>query len=100
MLSVERENFGQSLYNDSEVQKSMGSVGDDCYNELLSRSLIEKDNVEVNRNFKMQDLIYDLSRLVSGKSSCNIEHGEIPRTACHLTFHRNCFDVSMRVCMS
>ncbi|KAK7401000.1 hypothetical protein VNO78_12309 [Psophocarpus tetragonolobus] len=75
-------------------EKAMESVGEDCFNELLSRSLIQKDNASAEENFRMHDLIYDLARLVSGRSSCYFEGSEIPKTVRHLSFIRGMYDVS------
>ncbi|KAG4909269.1 hypothetical protein JHK87_055385 [Glycine soja] len=75
-------------------EKAIESVGDDCFNELSSRSLIQKDSAIAEENFQMHDLIYDLARLVSGRSSCYFEGGEISRTVRHLSFLREMFDVS------
>ncbi|CAJ1965408.1 unnamed protein product [Sphenostylis stenocarpa] len=72
----------------------MESVGDDCFNELLSRSLIQKDNAIAEENFRMHDLIYDLGRLVAGRSSYYFDAREIPRTVRHISFLREMFDVS------
>nr|KYP51320.1 Putative disease resistance RPP13-like protein 1 [Cajanus cajan] len=86
------EGFLQQIHG----EKSLESVGDECFNELLSRSLIEKDKAKVEEKFRMHDLIYDLARLVSGKSSYNFDGNEIPRTARHLAFPVKIFDVSKR----
>ncbi|RZB42389.1 putative disease resistance RPP13-like protein 1 [Glycine soja] len=75
-------------------EKAIESVGDDCFNELSSRSLIQKESAIAEENFQMHDLIYDLARLVSGRSSCYFEGGEISRTVRHLSFLREMFDVS------
>ncbi|XP_020215597.1 putative disease resistance RPP13-like protein 1 [Cajanus cajan] len=44
----------------------------------------------------MHDLIYDLAKLVSGKSSCYFECGKFPGSVRHLTFLAREFDVSRR----
>ncbi|KAL5193510.1 putative disease resistance RPP13-like protein 1 [Glycine soja] len=75
-------------------EKAIESVGDDCFNELSSRSLIQKESAIAEENFQMHDLIYDLARLVSRRSSCYFEGGEISRTVRHLSFLREMFDVS------
>nr|KYP60491.1 Putative disease resistance RPP13-like protein 1 [Cajanus cajan] len=85
------EGFLQQIHG----EKSLESVGDECFNELLSRSLIEKDKAKAEQ-FRMHDLIYDLAKLVSGKSSYNFDGDEIPRTARHLAFPMKGFDVSKR----
>ncbi|KAK7392754.1 hypothetical protein VNO78_21201 [Psophocarpus tetragonolobus] len=80
------EDFLQQIHG----EKAMESIGDDCFNELLFRSLIEKDKAGEEGKFQMHDLIYDLSRLVSGKSSSDIEGGEISQTVRHLAFLASC----------
>ncbi|XP_020231426.1 putative disease resistance RPP13-like protein 1 [Cajanus cajan] len=76
------EGFLQQIHG----EKSLESAGDECFNELLSRSLIEKDKAITEEKFRMHDLTYDLARLVSGKSSYNFDGDEIPRTTRHLAF--------------
>ncbi|XP_006595239.1 putative disease resistance RPP13-like protein 1 [Glycine max] len=86
------EGFLQQIHG----EKAMESVGDEYFNELLSRSLIEKDNTKAEEKFRMHDLIYDLAKLIYGKSCCCFESGEISGTVRHLAFHSNLYDVSKR----
>ncbi|XP_029128535.1 putative disease resistance RPP13-like protein 1, partial [Cajanus cajan] len=86
------EGFLQQIHG----EKSLESAGDECFNELLSRSLIEKDKAITEEKFRMHDLTYDLARLVSGKSSYNFDGDEIPRTTRHLAFLKEYLDVSKR----
>jgi len=83
-------------------EKALESVGDDCFNELLSRSLIQKDQDIVEENFRMHDLIYDLARLVSGRISRYFEGSEIPKTMRLLSFLREKLmsQKNLRDCMS
>ncbi|XP_068494523.1 putative disease resistance RPP13-like protein 1 [Phaseolus vulgaris] len=84
------EGFLQHVHEEKEME----SIGNDCFNELLSRSLIQKDNAVAEENFRMHDLIYDLAKLVSGRSSYHFDGSEIPRTVRHLSFLREMFDIS------
>ncbi|XP_027344010.1 putative disease resistance protein At3g14460 [Abrus precatorius] len=88
--------MGEGFLQRSKGGQAMESIGAECFNELLLRSLIEKVKAETEEKFRMHDLIYDLARLVSGTSSCYIEDGEIPRTGRHLSFLREWYDVSKR----
>ncbi|KAH1234535.1 putative disease resistance RPP13-like protein 1 [Glycine soja] len=86
------EGFLQHIHED----KAMESSGEDCFKELLSRSLIQKDIAIAEEKFRMHDLVYDLARLVSGRSSCYFEGSKIPKTVRHLSFSREMFDVSKK----
>ncbi|XP_027344000.1 putative disease resistance RPP13-like protein 1 [Abrus precatorius] len=88
--------MGEGFLKQSKGGQAMESIGAECFNELLLRSLIEKDKAETEEKFRMHDLIYDLARLVSGRSSCYIEDGEIPVTGRHLSFFRQYYDISKR----
>ncbi|XP_027345071.1 putative disease resistance RPP13-like protein 1 [Abrus precatorius] len=88
--------MGEGFLQQSRGGQAMESVGAECFNELLLRSLIEKDKAETEEKFRMHDLIYDLARLVSGRSSCYIEDGEMPGTARHLSFLGEYYDISRR----
>ncbi|KAK7304885.1 hypothetical protein VNO77_42778 [Canavalia gladiata] len=84
--------MAEGFLQQTHGEKAMESEGDDYFNELLSRSLIQK----AEEKYRMHDLIYDLAKLVSGKSSCYFEGSEIPRTVRHLSFLRDRFDVSKK----
>ncbi|KAL2322315.1 hypothetical protein Fmac_026694 [Flemingia macrophylla] len=88
------EGFLQHIHEDKAME--LESAGDDCFNELLSRSLIQKDSAIAEEKFQMHDLIYDLAKLVSGRSSCNLEGSRIPKAVRHLSFIREMFDVSKK----
>ncbi|XP_027345111.1 putative disease resistance protein At3g14460 [Abrus precatorius] len=77
-------------------EKELELVGSECFKELLSRSLIQKDEAVAEDKFRMHDLIYDLARLVSGKRSHYLDCREIPKNVRHLTFSRNRYDVSKK----
>ncbi|XP_057433570.1 putative disease resistance protein At3g14460 [Lotus japonicus] len=76
-------------------ENTMELAGDDCFNELLSRSLIHKDEA-VKEKFRMHELVYDLARLVSGKGSCCFEGNEIQKRVRHLSYSRDKYDVSTK----
>ncbi|XP_027341683.1 putative disease resistance RPP13-like protein 1 [Abrus precatorius] len=75
-------------------EKELELVGSDCFNELLSRSLIQRDKAVSKDKIRMHDLVYDLARLVSGKRSHCLDCSEIPKNVRHLSFYRNFYDVS------
>uniref|UniRef100_A0A0R0E7X6 Disease resistance RPP13-like protein 1 n=1 Tax=Glycine max TaxID=3847 RepID=A0A0R0E7X6_SOYBN len=77
-------------------EKPMELAGAECFDELLFRSLIEKDKTKAKEKFRMHNLIYDLAKLVSGKCYCYFESGEIPGTVRHLAFLTKWCDVSRR----
>ncbi|XP_027357922.1 putative disease resistance RPP13-like protein 1 isoform X2 [Abrus precatorius] len=93
------------------AEKELELVGSDCFNELLSRSLIQRYkavseykfqmhdliyDLAPEDKFRMHDLIYDLARLVSGKRSHYLDCSEIPKNVRHLSFSSNNYDVSKR----
>ncbi|XP_027341560.1 putative disease resistance protein At3g14460 isoform X2 [Abrus precatorius] len=84
--------MAEGFLQQSPGEKAMELAGDDCFNELLSRSLIQKDEV-IKENFHMHELVYDLARLVSGKSSCCFEGNEIQKMVRYLSFQRDKYDV-------
>ncbi|CAI8596107.1 unnamed protein product [Vicia faba] len=60
----------------SHGEKSLEELGDDCFTELLSRSLIQQSNDGARGTlFYMHDLINDLATSVSGKIYCRSEFG-------------------------
>ncbi|XP_027342657.1 putative disease resistance protein At3g14460 [Abrus precatorius] len=77
-------------------EKELEAVGSDCFDELLSRSLIQKDKAVSEDKFRMHDLIYDLARLVSGKRSHYLDFSEIPKNVRHLSFSTDYYDVSKK----
>ncbi|XP_057432661.1 putative disease resistance RPP13-like protein 1 [Lotus japonicus] len=88
--------MAEGFLQQSHAGKAMELAGEDCFNELLSRSLIQKEFFAAEEKFRMHDLIYDLARLVSGKSSCYVEGIEIPPNVRHLTFLCEGYDASKK----
>ncbi|KAJ1384121.1 Virus X resistance protein-like, coiled-coil domain [Sesbania bispinosa] len=87
--------MAEGFLQQSHGEKAMELAGDNYFNELLSRSLIHKDEV-VKEKFRMHELVYDLAKLVSGKSSCCFEGNEIQQSVRHLSFSRDKYDVSKK----
>ncbi|KAI9074155.1 hypothetical protein K1719_043870 [Acacia pycnantha] len=75
------------VHQHSHGMKSLETKADDCINELLSRSFIQKYESDP-RKFVMHDLINDLAKVVSGKSCLWFEGNEIPKTLRHLAYAR------------
>ncbi|KAI9086879.1 hypothetical protein K1719_031202 [Acacia pycnantha] len=75
------------VHQHSHGMKSLETKADDCINEFLSRSFIQKYEGDP-RKFVMHDLINDLAKVVSGKSCLWFEGNEIPKTLRHLSYAR------------
>ncbi|XP_057433795.1 putative disease resistance RPP13-like protein 1 [Lotus japonicus] len=88
--------MAEGFLQQSHGEKAMELVGEECFNELLSRSLLQKDEAVAQDKFRMHDLIYDLARLVSGKSSYCSKCNEIPKNVRYLTFFSEGYDVSKK----
>ncbi|XP_024633960.1 putative disease resistance RPP13-like protein 1 isoform X2 [Medicago truncatula] len=59
--------------------KAMEELGDDCFAELLSRSLIQQlSNDARGEKFVMHDLVNDLATVISGQSCFRLGCGDIP----------------------
>ncbi|KAJ1409027.1 P-loop containing nucleoside triphosphate hydrolase [Sesbania bispinosa] len=73
-------------------QKSMEKIGDEYFDELLSRSLIQQDGDD----YAMHDLINDLARVVSGRSCSRSESCEILETIRYFSYSRSKYDSSTK----
>ncbi|CAI8596110.1 unnamed protein product [Vicia faba] len=77
--------------------KLVEEVGDDCFAELLSRSLIQQSNDGARgKLFYMHDLINDLATSVSGKICCRSEFGDIPENVRHLSYIQEDYDIFVK----
>ncbi|CAJ2639408.1 unnamed protein product [Trifolium pratense] len=73
--------------------KAAGELGDDCFAELLSRSLIQQSNDDARgKIFFMHDLVNDLATVVSGKSCCRFECGDISENVRHISYNQEWYD--------
>ncbi|AES88176.1 putative P-loop containing nucleoside triphosphate hydrolase, leucine-rich repeat domain, L [Medicago truncatula] len=81
----------------SQGGKAAEEVGDDCFSELLSRSLIQQTNDDSHeKKFFMHGLVYDLATVVSGKSCCRFECGDISENIRHLSYNQGEYDIFMK----
>ncbi|CAL5204246.1 unnamed protein product [Lathyrus oleraceus] len=78
----------------SHEGKLVEDVGDDCFAELLSRSLIQQSNDGARgKLFFMHDLINDLATAVSGRICCRSECGDISEKVRHLSYIQDEYDI-------
>ncbi|AES69688.1 NB-ARC domain disease resistance protein [Medicago truncatula] len=81
----------------SQEGKMAEEVGDDCFAELLSRSLIQQSNdVGRGKKFFIHDLINDLTTVVSGKSCSRLECGNVSKNVLHLSYTQEVYDIFMK----
>ncbi|CAK8565029.1 unnamed protein product [Lathyrus sativus] len=81
----------------SQTGKLAEEVGDDCFTELLSRSLIQQSNDGARGNlFFMHDLINDLATFVSGKFCGRSDCGDISEKVRHLSYIQERYDIFMK----
>ncbi|RHN66349.1 putative P-loop containing nucleoside triphosphate hydrolase, leucine-rich repeat domain, L [Medicago truncatula] len=81
----------------SQGGKKLEELGDDCFVELLSRSLIQQlSDDDRGEKFVMHDLVNDLATFVSGKSCCRLECGDIPENVRHFSYNQEYFDIFMK----
>ncbi|XP_024633415.1 putative disease resistance RPP13-like protein 1 [Medicago truncatula] len=81
----------------SQEGKMAEEVGDDCFAELLSRSLIQQSNhVGRGKKFFMHDLVNDLATIVSGKSCYRLECGNVSKNVLHLSYTQEVYDIFMK----
>ncbi|KAK2440250.1 putative disease resistance RPP13 protein [Trifolium repens] len=74
--------------------KAAEELGDDCFVELLSRSLIQQsDDGARGKIFHMHDLVNDLALVVSGKSCCRFECGDISENVRHISYNQKQYDI-------
>ncbi|KAK2386229.1 putative disease resistance RPP13 protein [Trifolium repens] len=74
--------------------KVMEELGDDCFVELLSRSLIQQSDDDARgKIFHMHDLVNDLATVVSGKSCCRFECGDISENVRHISYNQKQYDI-------
>ncbi|RHN66394.1 putative P-loop containing nucleoside triphosphate hydrolase, leucine-rich repeat domain, L [Medicago truncatula] len=79
----------------SQDEKAMEEVGDDCFAELLSRSLIQQLHVGTRKQkFVMHDLVNDLATIVSGKTCYRVEFGgDTSKNVRHCSYSQEEYDI-------
>jgi hypothetical protein len=84
--------MAQGFLEHSMLEKAEEEVGNEYFNELLSRSLIEQLNDDTDREkFAMHCLVHDLATIVSGKSCNKLESGG--GRIHHFLYHQEEYDL-------
>ncbi|CAK9183587.1 unnamed protein product [Ilex paraguariensis] len=90
------------LQQSQRMRKCMKELGDDCFNELLSRSFFQPSS-GMKSKFTMHDLLNDLAQHVTGEicfrmedNMDNNERCNISPKACHSAFMRHYCEVYKR----
>ena len=86
--------MAEGFLQQPKSKKTMEELGDEYFNELLSRSFFQKSNNN-GSYFVMHDLINDLARLVSGDFCIRMEDGkahDISEKARHLSYYKSEYD--------
>ncbi|KAK7271444.1 hypothetical protein RJT34_27361 [Clitoria ternatea] len=65
----------ENLLQFYQQNKSMKEIGDECFNDLLSRSFFQRSSGDTTQ-FVMHDLINDLAKCVSGQFCLRLEEDE------------------------
>ena len=85
--------IAEGLVHRSRTHKSWEKVGDEYFDELVSRSLIHRRLVDDGKeSFEMHDLINDLARMVSYPYCMMLDEGELHERVRHLSFNRGKYD--------
>jgi len=87
--------MAEGFLEHSMVGKAVEEVGDDYFNELLSRSLLEQSNDDaVKEKFVMHDVVNDLATIVSEKSCCRFgSGGRISKDVHHVSYNQEEYDI-------
>ncbi|GAU38254.1 hypothetical protein TSUD_119340 [Trifolium subterraneum] len=87
--------MAEGFLDHSEDGKAMEEVGDECFSELLSRSLLQQLHGDSGgQKFIMHDLVNDLATVVSGKSCYRLElGGETSKNVRYLSYNQEEFDI-------
>ncbi|CAK8565011.1 unnamed protein product [Lathyrus sativus] len=98
--SLDREQLvllwmAEGFLDHSQDGKTMEEVGDECFTELLSRSLIQQLHDDINGQiFVLHDLVNDLATAVSGKTCYRLEFGaKSYENVRHLSYNQEFFDI-------
>ncbi|XP_068343347.1 putative disease resistance RPP13-like protein 1 [Pyrus communis] len=86
------------LISQAEGEERMEEVGENYFNELVSRSLIQRSRTE-EHGFTMHDLINDLAMFVSREICFRMdEEGshEVPKRVRHLSYLKGKFDAAKK----
>jgi hypothetical protein len=57
--------IAEDLVHQSKGEKTMEEIGEEYFDELVSRSLLRRQIINENENFVMHDLINELATIVS-----------------------------------
>ncbi|GMN29544.1 hypothetical protein TIFTF001_002476 [Ficus carica] len=83
--------------------KRIEDVGEECFDSLVSRSLIQQSSQD-GSFFTMHDLVNDLAKFVSGKFCLRLEHDDsrsiVSNCIHHLSYDKRNIDGVMEVVMS
>ncbi|CAJ2639062.1 unnamed protein product [Trifolium pratense] len=91
--------MAEGFLDHSQDGKSMEEVGNECFAELLSRSLIQQILHDDSRGqkFVMHDLVNDLATVVSGKSCYKLDFsGDTSENVRHLSYNQERFDIGKK----
>ncbi|CAK8565937.1 unnamed protein product [Lathyrus sativus] len=82
----------EGLVRQSRSQKSWEKIGEEYFDELLSRSLIHRRFDDGKVSFEMHDLIHDLATMVSYPYCIMLDEEELHERVRHLSFNRGKYD--------
>ncbi|AES69770.1 putative disease resistance RPP13-like protein 1 isoform X1 [Medicago truncatula] len=90
--------MAEGFLDHSKDEKPIEEVGDDCFAELLSRSLIQQLHVDTRgERFVMHDFVNELATLVSGKSCYRVEFGgDASKNVRHCSYNQEQYDIAKK----